>query len=73
MHALDAIARVSEGAIADAIRFLAQQHGVRVEGAGAVGIAALQQGAYGGELRAPLVVVVSGGNIDREKFESLTA
>jgi len=72
-HALDAIVRVSESAIGDAIRLLAREHGARVEGAGAVGVAALAQGSYGDALRFPAVLVVSGGNIDQERFDRLSA
>ena len=61
--ALDGIAVVSEGAIADAIRWLAREEGLTVEGSGAAGAAALLTGALG-RVPGPSVVVVSGGNID---------
>lgn len=68
-QALDDITTVEERAIADAIAWLADVHGVRAEGSGAVGVAALR----GGALRpprdqGPVVVIVSGGNIDADRF-----
>jgi threonine dehydratase len=69
--ALDEIVTVSERAIADAIGWLAREHAMRVEGSGAVGVAAL----LGGAVRAPsgpLAVVLTGGNIDDARFRELT-
>ncbi|MBA3890714.1 MAG: pyridoxal-phosphate dependent enzyme, partial [Gemmatimonadaceae bacterium] len=71
-HALDGIATVSEAAIARAIGWLAHHHGVRAEGAGAVAVAALLERAIV-PARFPVVVVVSGGNIDDERFLPLAA
>jgi len=67
--ALDAIAVVSEDAIAAAIAWLASEEGLTVEGSGAVGVAALLGGALG-SFAGPAAVVISGGNIDREQFET---
>ena len=71
-HALDEIVTVPEDAIARAIKLLADSHGARVEGAGAAGVTALMESRYDA-LRFPLVAVVSGGNIDEERWRSLTA
>lgn len=69
-HALDGIAVVGEASIARAIRWLAQHHDARVEGSGAVGVAALLESAL--VITAfPAVIVVSGGNIDAERFETV--
>lgn len=68
--ALDAIATVEESDVADAIRDLHRTHGLRVEGSGAVGVAALSSGA----LRPtgfPVVVTVSGSNIADERWAAL--
>lgn len=72
-HALDALVTLDEAAIGDAIAWLARTHDERVEGSGAVGVAALLTGAYGDALRFPAVVVVSGANIDEEKWRRLLA
>lgn len=59
---VDGVTLVSEPAIEDAIRGLFSNHGAVAEGAGAVGVAALLSG--GSTLAGPVVVVVSGRNID---------
>ncbi|NUQ94058.1 MAG: threonine/serine dehydratase [Gemmatimonadaceae bacterium] len=61
--ALDEIVRVPEEEIARAIAWLAEEESSTVEGSGAVGVAALRAGLFAG-LRSPVVVVLSGGNID---------
>ncbi|MBI1808501.1 MAG: pyridoxal-phosphate dependent enzyme [Gemmatimonadetes bacterium] len=68
--ALDGIATVTERAIAEAIAFLWIEEGLKVEGAGAVGVAAL----ISGEIlptRFPVAVVLSGGNIDAAVHEAV--
>lgn len=68
--AIDEMVVVSEAAIADAIAWLAREEGARVEGSGAVGVAAMLQG----HLRAmdgPVAVVLSGGNIDPARWEGI--
>jgi len=65
-EALDDIVTVSEDDIASAIAFLWIEDGLRVEGAGAAPVAALLTGAVE-KVQVPLVVVVSGGNIDEGK------
>lgn len=63
--ALDATAVVTERDIADAIAWLADVEQLVVEGSGAVGVAAVLAGGFG-PLEGPVVVVVSGANIDAE-------
>ncbi len=63
--ALDRIVTVPEADIASAIAELWIEEGLKVEGAGAVGVAALLGRALDNE-PFPLVVVISGGNIDPE-------
>ena len=70
-HALDTIVTVSDEQIGDAIAWLWREHGVRAEGAGAAGTAALLEGALA-PLATPAAVIVSGGNIDASRFGQLT-
>lgn len=67
--ALDEIVTVSESVIADAIRWAHREHELRVEGSGAVGIAALLSGVV--HVDGPTVITVSGGNIDDEKWRGI--
>ena len=68
--ALDAIVTVEEDAIAEAIRWLHLAHGVRVEGSGAVGVAALRSGRLRPEA-FPVAVTVSGANIDAARWAAI--
>lgn len=68
--ALDGIVTVEEEAIAEAIRFLHEAHGLRVEGSGAVGVAALRSGAVR-PTAFPVAVIVSGANIDSARWEGI--
>jgi threonine dehydratase len=61
--AIDEIVTVSEPDIASAIAYLWIEEGAKVEGAGAVGVAALLAGLLP-TIEFPVAVVVSGGNID---------
>ncbi len=63
-HALDDMIVVEEDEVSRAIAFLAREENVVAEGSGAVGVAAL----LGRSVHAPdpVVVVISGGNIDPE-------
>jgi threonine dehydratase len=61
------VAAVDEDAIAAAMHGLLDHHGQAVEGAGAVGAAALLTGAIAAA-GAQVVVMVSGGNVDPEKL-----
>lgn len=72
LHALDEIHTVTEDAIGRAIAWLAREEDLVVEGAGAVGVAAILERKV--TLPAgPAAVVLSGGNIDSERHESLLA
>lgn len=68
--ALDAIATVSEDAVADAIRFLHTSHGETAEGSGAVGVAAVRTGALRPQA-FPVVVTVSGANIPADRWQAI--
>lgn len=60
---VDEVRLVGEPAIRRAIRWLYMQEGLVAEGSAAVGAAALLDGA-GAELRPPVAVILSGGNLD---------
>jgi threonine dehydratase len=69
-EALDEIVTVTEQEIAAAIAWLSHEHELRVEGSGAVGAAAvLHQRTR--PSRSPVVVVLSGGNIDDLRWRSI--
>jgi threonine dehydratase len=67
--ALDEIAAVTEAEIGEAILWLFDRHGLTVEGAGAVGVAAILSGKV--KVSGETVVVVSGGNIDPTRVATL--
>ena len=60
------IVTVSEDEIVDAIAFLSDEHGLVVEGSGAVGVAALLHGRV--SMDDSTAVVVTGRNIARDAF-----
>ena len=64
-QSLKRIAVSHESAVEHAIAYLWIEEGLRVEGAGAAGVAALLSGTAG-EIEFPCAVVISGGNIDPE-------
>src|SRR5919197_4986360 len=64
-RALDDIVLVTEEEIARAIAWLAREEQLTVEGAGAVGVAALLAGKVN-NAPGPIAIVVSGRNIDRD-------
>lgn len=72
MAALDDIVAASEEDVANAIAYLWIEEGFKVEGAGAVGVAALLSGRVE-RLEFPVAVVVSGGNIDEAKHKAVIA
>ncbi len=74
-HALDEIVTVDEDEIARTILWLEREEGARVEGAGAVAAAALLSGAAREFLprTGPVVVILSGRNIDPERLAQLRA
>ncbi len=61
---VDAIVTVSEDEIADAMVLALERAKLVVEGAGAVGIAALLSGAAAPAATGTTIVVLSGGNVD---------
>ena len=63
--------RVSEAAIAGAVRFLFRTAGLRVEPSGAVPVAALLEGRV--RPSGPVAAILSGGNVDPDLFSRLTA
>jgi threonine dehydratase len=68
--ALDDMLTVTEQEIAAAIAWLSHEHDMRVEGSGAVGVAALLHDRVP-TLAFPTVVVVSGGNIDDLRWRAI--
>ena len=68
--ALDAIVTVEEEEIADAIRLLHREHGLVVEGSGAVGVAALYTRRIVPQ-QFPVAVTVTGANIDGVKHDAI--
>lgn len=67
---LDDVVLVSEEEIAAAMRHLRRRHGLRVEGGGAVGVAALLAGKV--DATVATVAVISGGNVADETWERVT-
>ena len=61
---VDEVVTVGEDAIADAMVLLMDQAKLYVEGAGAVGVAALMAGAAEAAVSGTTCVVLSGGNVD---------
>ena len=72
LHALDDIVTPTEDEIGRAVVWLADRGQGRVEGSGAVGVAALLHNHIA-QLRTPAAVIVSGGNIDPARFDALRA
>lgn len=69
-HGLDEIVTLSEEEIGRAIVWLDAHQGVRAEGAGACAAGAVLFGKLR-ELPTPAVILISGGNIDADKFDEL--
>lgn len=63
----DKIVLVEEDEIKDGVRWMFREHGWVIEGAAAVGIAALMTRKVANDQRET-VVIISGGNIDADKF-----
>lgn len=63
--------RISDESIAQAVRFLFHDMGLRIEPSGAVTVAALLSGAF--RPSGPVAAILSGGNVDPELFARLTA
>jgi threonine dehydratase len=71
-HSLDALAIVTEEEIEQSIAWLYTREGLVVEGSGAVGVAALlQKKIY--KPAGPVVVVLSGANIDPDRHARIVA
>jgi threonine dehydratase len=68
---VDEVVTVDEDAIADAMVLLMDRAKLYVEGAGAVGVAALLSGAVAPETDGSTCVVLSGGNVDLGVVPSL--
>ncbi len=68
----DDLVLVSEEMLGETIAWLWRTHALVVEGAGAVTVAALRHGLIDAA-RGPVVALVSGRNIDRERHELLRA
>lgn len=66
---VDQVLLVEERTVAAAIRGLFRDEGLVVEGAGAVGVAALLEGAA--ELTGPTAIILTGGNLDMEVLASI--
>lgn len=62
---------VSDAEIGQAVRWLFEHQGLRVEPSGAVSMAAVLSGRY--ELKQGTVAVLSGGNVDPDVFQRLVA
>jgi threonine dehydratase len=70
--ALDDIVAASEADVASAIAYLWIEEGFKVEGAGAVGVAALLSDRVP-KLEFPVVAIVTGGNIDEARHKAILA
>jgi threonine dehydratase len=68
---LDDIVLLTEDEIAEGIRHAAREENITVEGAGAVGIAAILANKV--ELSGPTAIIVSGGNIDPALHQKIVA
>lgn len=68
--ALDAIVTVDEEEIAAAIAWLFREHALTVEGAGAVGVAAILSGRLKPHA-FPVAITVSGANIDPDEHDRI--
>jgi threonine dehydratase len=68
-NALDEIVTLTEDEIADTIAWFAREHQMRVEGAGACAAGAVLLRKV--DPQTPCAVVVSGGNIDLERWNAI--
>jgi threonine dehydratase len=68
---MDETVTVGEDAIAEAIMMLLERTKLVVEGAGAVGVAALREGLVEPAASGTTVVILSGGNIDTGVLEDI--
>jgi threonine dehydratase len=70
---VDEVVLIGEEPIAAAMRWAASALHQRIEGAAALGIAALQQGRLGALTGRRVAVVLSGGNVDDAVFERVVS
>ena len=70
---LDGVVLVSEAEIASAMRFAWESMGEVVEPAGAAALAALLAGKVPVRRQDRVCAVLSGGNVDRDRFDALVA
>lgn len=70
---LAGVVTVEDDSIREAVHFLHRECGLTVEPSGAATTAALRSGALAPYRQAPLVLVVSGGNVDPAFLEGSTA
>lgn len=68
---VDDILLVEEEHVGQAMHWLAKEHHLMVEGSGAVGVAALLQGAVPGVAGKKVLNIVSGSNVDAGKLAKL--
>lgn len=68
-HVVDEMHLVDEAALPAAIRALFRYDGIIAEGAASVCVAAIVERVV--EVRGPTVLVITGGNIDAERFASI--
>ena len=68
----DDLVLVTEDELGETIAWLSRERGLTVEGAGAVTVAALRHGKIS-ELEGPVVLLVSGRNIDAVRHQALLA
>jgi threonine dehydratase len=68
--ALDEVRVVTEEQVADAIRFIAREHDMKVEGSGAISVASILSGNISAP-NGPVVLILSGGNIDEARWQSV--
>jgi threonine dehydratase len=69
---VDQILLVTEDEVAEAMVFLLERSKLVVEGAGAVGVAALLSGKLSGPTRGVTVLILSGGNVDAGLLAEVT-
>jgi threonine dehydratase len=65
------VVAAAEGELEDAIRFMVTGAGLVVEGAAAAGVAAVRAGRVVAD--GPVVIVISGRNIARQRLAALLA
>jgi threonine dehydratase len=67
--ALDDIVTVSETDLGRAMLWLLDHHGIKAEGSGAAGVAAILSGRL--QLKSKTAIVITGGNVDDSRIQEL--